>query len=904
MSDGSTMDKLEIVLNWETENENAIEDAISTLKTIEEMADSVSTALGEMSDNLDHASKSISNLTSSAMQIDEEFASKFDNIQLKVSVETDKPTLDIPTIQAEPDKVAPKLVDNESVKGINQLLEKMPKLNKLIQEATRVSGLLSNELKKVSTSLGVPKVINAISKSTNFLKARFNALKLSIDDNKKSFEKFKAILSGVRGLFSTVGKGAMGFLRIVDGGLIDSITNLTKRVRGFIRALGRVAIYRAVRLFLSEFTKGAIAGTKAVYEFAKIMDLQLRKSMDSLTTSMFYFGNSLGAVIKPILNALAPAVDFLIDKIVGLLNVLNQAIARLSGKNEWTKAVKVQKEYASALEESKKHQQALMGGFDELNILQEPSVDLDIPDYGSMFEQMETDTSIYGWLDEVKQSVIDSDWEKVGFIIGDKINKSFRTIDFNAIGERIGKGTQNVILTLYTLLSTINFVEIGKQIGNSFGKLFDQLDFGTLGRLFAMKWAILVDFIDGLVNATKWKEMGDNISNFINSWFDEIDLGNVGRVISDSVLGIFTTLKTTFENLNWGEIGRAFGDGIESIKWREIFNTVANTISSLVGGLLTFLTEGVKRIQWADLGNSIGEGLAKIDWFGLLEKLIIAVGNVLVGLFEFIVGFAIGLMGNLWDNIKGYFDEKFGWFFQGVREAGSVLLEAGGVFFSTLGTLFKMGIDGIIEIVKFVITAIPKLVTTMFVNVLGVFGVSSELLSKIWVELWEKISEGAKKAFDNISNWVGKIVNGVIEAMNFMIRALNRLKFSVPDWVPVIGGKDFGFNISEIKTMSIKAYEHGGLPPKGEMFIANEKSIEMIGSMDNKPVVANNELIIQGIKQGVREAMIDVLTQHGDKDQEFHIHNTIELENDVLYKGVQKEKVRRGVDFGMGVFVR
>ena len=31
------------------------------------------------------------------------------------------------------------------------------------------------------------------------------------------------------------------------------------------------------------------------------------------------------------------------------------------------------------------------------------------------------------------------------------------------------------------------------------------------------------------------------------------------------------------------------------------------------------------------------------------------------------------------------------------------------------------------------------------------------------------------------------MVNGVINGLNSMIRALNRLSFDVPDWVPVIG---------------------------------------------------------------------------------------------------------------------
>ncbi|MFE7572424.1 hypothetical protein ACFU76_36720 [Streptomyces sp. NPDC057539] len=38
----------------------------------------------------------------------------------------------------------------------------------------------------------------------------------------------------------------------------------------------------------------------------------------------------------------------------------------------------------------------------------------------------------------------------------------------------------------------------------------------------------------------------------------------------------------------------------------------------------------------------------------------------------------------------------------------------------------------------------------------------------------------------------------VVSGLNVLIGAMNRIKFSVPDWVPVIGGKRFGFNIPQI----------------------------------------------------------------------------------------------------------
>ena len=70
--------------------------------------------------------------------------------------------------------------------------------------------------------------------------------------------------------------------------------------------------------------------------------------MDTLATSSLYLKNSLGALATPIINAVAPAIDWLIDKFVTLLNVVNQVIALLTGAKTWTKAIKYPKEYAAA----------------------------------------------------------------------------------------------------------------------------------------------------------------------------------------------------------------------------------------------------------------------------------------------------------------------------------------------------------------------------------------------------------------------------------------------------------------------------------------------------------------------------------------------------------------------------
>lgn len=127
-----------------------------------------------------------------------------------------------------------------------------------------------------------------------------------------------------------------------------AIKKMTGAVSGLFRQIKRVAMYRAIRSAIRMVTDGFREGTQNAYQWSKALGGTFAASMDTLATSSLYLKNSLGALATPIINAVAPAVDWLIDKFVTLLNVVNQVIALLTGAKTWTKAIKYPKEYAAA----------------------------------------------------------------------------------------------------------------------------------------------------------------------------------------------------------------------------------------------------------------------------------------------------------------------------------------------------------------------------------------------------------------------------------------------------------------------------------------------------------------------------------------------------------------------------
>ena len=90
---------------------------------------------------------------------------------------------------------------------------------------------------------------------------------------------------------------------------------------------------------------------------------------------------------------------------------------------------------------------------------------------------------------------------------------------------------------------------------------------------------------------------------------------------------------------------------------------------------------------------------------------------------------------------------------------------------------------------------------------------------KFWLDLAIKCANGLISGFENGVNGI----IGLFEKMiNWIVGQLNKISFDIPDWVPIIGGKTFGFNIPEatFKRISIPRLAQGAVIPPNREFLA------------------------------------------------------------------------------------
>ena len=155
-----------------------------------------------------------------------------------------------------------------------------------------------------------------------------------------------AFLGGMKGIVGALGSMASGLLRIA-----------------------KFRIYRTIVKDLGQ-------SFKDLYGWSKMFGSEYANSMDRINSSFVYLRNSIASAAAPLFNALAPVLDAIIDKIVMLLNWLNQLFSALSGASTYTVAKKVEQSWGSTFTNTSNNAKKTADdikrtilGFDEINKL-------------------------------------------------------------------------------------------------------------------------------------------------------------------------------------------------------------------------------------------------------------------------------------------------------------------------------------------------------------------------------------------------------------------------------------------------------------------------------------------------------------------------------------------------------
>ena len=89
-----------------------------------------------------------------------------------------------------------------------------------------------------------------------------------------------------------------------------------------------------------------------------------------------------------------------------------------------------------------------------------------------------------------------------------------------------------------------------------------------------------------------------------------------------------------------------------------------------------------------------------------------------------------------------------------------------------------------------------------------------------WQQAWEGIKLFLKSAVNGVISLLNSMVSRLVAALNAVVRAANKMSFTVPDWVPSIGGRRFGVNLSTVSAPQIPYLAKGAVLPANKPFLA------------------------------------------------------------------------------------
>lgn len=521
-------------------------------------------------------------------------------------------------------------------------------LNNLAPALTKLTANTNGNLKisiKGSAAQVTPKTPELDNKSQNVkgstkevedgaerAKAALRSLRDTLASiGKSTYNAFSGAIRGLRELATGsdfASRGLRGLMKYTVGlpitlgsGFARRIGEATSSLGHLFSAIKRIALYRLIRSVIREITQGLKEGIQHIYAYSNALGGEFAAAMDSLATSSLYLKNSLGAMAAPIIQSLIPAINWAIDRIVALMNVINMFVAALGGKAVATVAKRVQTAFnaagsaaggaGGAAKKALKDLKTYTIGIDELNII-DPKDNSGSGSGGggggggggaidpaSMFEEVDIDSGISNFAKRLREAFKKQDWMGLGKLLGEGFNDIVdKKIKWGELGDKIGSKLGAAITTARWFMETANFENLGGRVAEFISGGLRSINFKDLGSLLFDRIGAAIDFAIGFITTYPTGELALQISDFIQ--------------------GAFNRAADWIGDHDWYEIGEKFREKIteffKGLDWEGMWNSLGEFVGKAWNGWSMFAS-GLFGFTEQDQ-NKLYDNLNKVyDWF-------------------------------------------------------------------------------------------------------------------------------------------------------------------------------------------------------------------------------------------------------------------------------------------------
>ena len=721
------------------------------------------------------------------------------------------------------------------------------------------------------------------------------------------------LASGMQGMTRSVRKYGMDIrtttlqqtaLKYGIDGEVESMSEANRQALRYITMLDQAqnALHQ---------TTGAVDGTSSeLGDFARNIETpanQLKIFKEQMSQLGRAIGNFIVAPLQkalPYVNGFIMALRTLVNFLSTIAGVSINAGSSLSDAGESAEdAADGVGSIGSAADDASKKLKQLIAPFDELNVLQESSGDDSAGDSLSMegaldpaLEQALADMSLN--LDNISMKANQVRDDMLGFlglevttdpITGEQIiqwdREAFMTnvmgslyefknwfADLSPITSTIATiaGVSTVAITLGSIITKITAAL--PAMSNALGIV--KAGFGALTSpvgLIIAALAVLLAFSEDFRNA--FVGLFSQVGASIMEW-GGILAGIFTQVGADIVVMWDTHILPTIQ-----AIGSALAPVLQTLGalWSNlsvIISDIFLKIGTLWSTVLKPVIEGALEIIQS-LANKFQTLWA--EYVGpVIEYIGAGLQDLWTSAFSPVIDKIIGILGEFWDLI--------------MRLWTYVLSPLIDWIIKIFGPEFKRVFKNIWDIIKPIIANIVNAVGGIMDILGGVIKFITGVFSGDWKKAWNgivQIFDGIWKTIVNIVkipvNLILGIINGMISSIetgiNWIIGGINKISFSVPDWVPLIGGKSFGFNLGKVSFGRIPYLANGGIVtgPTPAM-IGEGKYDEMVMPLGDSPQMNDFiDRIVDALDRGDPNPQpVEVKVYIGDKEYDAYTYKASE----------------------------
>lgn len=525
---------------------------------------------------------------------------------------------------------------------------------------------------------------------------------------------------------------------------------------------------------------------------------QVRVLSEQWNTFKSVLGSSFIQVLTPIIQAL----NKIMEKLILAGKYFQRFVYMLTGvkpeTNGTTKAVEgLGGSLDDATDKAKKTKKALQGlqGFDKLNVLDSDS-DSDSDSSGGASGMSIDDP--YDFSDAITATdALDGAFEEIDNKLK-RIKDVFKSVWDSAIVQSFVYAVKSYIQYIYDFV-----VSMGEALWENMQLTWEniRLDVETMLSNITELWT------------TFWTDLGDTINEYSQPIIEGMTelFNSVWTEAIDPLIKTLTKAWSDFTGILlelWNKYGKDILDGIGEF----VTNTIDLFQSIWDNVLEPIITPFLETLSWL--------------WDKHISKMVKAIGEFLAT----VIDCALQLYNKFIKPIVSWLLEK--------------LAPAWSFLSSTV-----IGIVGtIVGTISDLVTGITKILTGIIKFITGIF-------TGDWKKAWEGVKSIFTGIWDSLSGVVKGVLNVIIDVLNGFISGINKISFDVPDWVPIIGGKKWGFDIPKIKK-----FENGG--------VLFKETVGVMAEYDNarfNPEIVSKESEMAKVFDGVMSKWVNKINSGSGK---------------------------------------